>query len=62
MKIKVEVEIPDGEYCGDCEFYGGDEYHRHDCILFEELELEFNFGDGVADFKKCKKCLEACTK
>ena len=57
MKVKVEVEIPDGEYCWHydrdtrCQFWSG-EYDIY-CCLLPDASLA---SDEDGDYKKHKDC------
>jgi hypothetical protein len=56
MRIIVEVEVPDGEYCdvASCDFHG----IYNSCELFgSNLEKIFIYGTS-----KCSACLAACQK
>jgi hypothetical protein len=56
MKIIVEVEVPEGEYCdvASCDFHG----IYNSCELFgSNLEKIFIYGTS-----KCPACLVACQK
>jgi len=56
MRITVEVEVPDGEYCdvASCDFHG----IYNSCELFgSNLEKIFIYGTS-----KCSACLVACQK
>lgn len=69
MKVNVQVEIPDGLFCGSgeentCKFCNGDSGR---CVLFSD-NIEGNFYDENGEillkferdrynYKKCKSCL-----
>ena len=54
MRITVEVEVPNGNTCGFCEFmsaFGGTTWNY--CQLFKAV---------TPDFKKLPACVKACEK
>ncbi len=44
--MKVEVEIPDGKYCGDCELLGWDKGVAEDC----ECQYCCNIAFGILTY------------
>jgi hypothetical protein len=60
IKLNIEIEIPDGEYCNGCNYevrhcpsYSC--YNNMCCMLYGKATLTHEKGKG---FKKCKRCLE----
>lgn len=52
MKIKIEVEIPKGNFCSGCKFIKWHTYADFgDCLLFG-ANINANYD------QKCQKCLE----
>ena len=55
-KIRIEIEVPSGEYCKDCI------YLKHDgkgyCYLFnKELKVErFDWTWGEVNIQRCDEC------
>lgn len=58
-KIKVEIEVPYGEYCHDCKYCGCGE-DRY-CILFDkELKAKIlNYDWGIILPYRCDECKQA---
>ena len=54
-RIKLEVDVPEGEYCHTCEHM--DDEGEGFCFVFRD---DMDFDDE--GFLKCPKCLKACKK
>jgi len=50
VKVKVEVEIPDGKFCYGCVFNHDTEEHRH-CSYFDIYSLDYY----SIKFEKCNE-------
>ena len=61
-KIKVELEVPSGEYCKDCIYWKRD--GKGYCYLFnKELTVErFDWSWGEIKIQRCDKCKQAEVK
>ena len=58
-KIRVEVEVPSGEYCKDCIYWKCD--GKGYCYLFnKELKVErFDWTWGEINIQRCDECKAA---
>lgn len=60
MKIMVEIEVPNGEYCDDdeiCQFIENSRFGKSWCSLYgDDLEVD---KDKCYCFKRCEKCKQA---
>lgn len=58
-KIKVEIEVPNGEYC-DCSVFcpllENDDFGQFWCPLYGDLEVD---NDNGYHIKRCDKCKQA---
>ena len=50
MKIQVEVEVPDGDSCFDCEWYDP----------YPAIGRCWQFDENIDGVLKCPACLKAC--
>jgi len=64
-RIMIPLDIPDGEYCNNCQFlmsnekiYYPNDMRKPECLLFGET-FYVKFGAMVS---KCPACLEACER
>ena len=58
-KIRIEIEVPSGEYCKDCIYWKRD--GKSYCYLFnKELKVErFDWTWGEVNIQRCDKCKQA---
>lgn len=58
-KIKIEIEVPSGEYCKDCIYLKRD--GKGYCYLFnKELTVErFDWSWGKVNIQRCEQCKQA---
>lgn len=63
LKIKVEIEVPNSEYCDDdeiCQFIENSHFGQSWCSLYgDDLEVDKN---KYYCFKRCDKCKQAEVK
>ena len=62
MKVKFEVEIPEGGYCNDCQFkwspsYSGDP--KRVCRLYGKV---LNMNIQNLETAKCQECIDFIAK
>lgn len=60
-KIKVEIEVPDGEYCDNedtsCPMCLEGNWGKHYCMLFgNDVEIDI---DNDYYYKRCEQCKQA---
>ena len=55
-KIRIEIEVPSGEYCKDCIYWKRD--GKSYCYLFnKELKVErFDWTWGEVNIQRCDEC------
>lgn len=61
-KIRVEIEVPYGEYCYDCKYCGCGV--KSYCYLFnKELKIEIsNWDGGIVGLYRCDECKQVEVK
>ena len=61
VKIKVEIEVTEGNYCQDKMFNICDMYDEQRlCIVFGDELVTEESGKWDARILKCQACLDAC--
>lgn len=60
MKIKVVIEVPDGDACNGCDLWYRDQATKDCyCLLFGMIKLEQRYKKTHGlDIVKCQKCTE----
>jgi len=62
MKISVEINAPDGEFCKGCDlWWRSEDKKRCYCLLFGMVELNQRYRENVTgtDIVKCEQCKAA---
>jgi hypothetical protein len=62
MKITVDVNVPDGEFCFGCDLWYRDEKKDCYCLLFDMVKLDQRYKENMVsglDIVKCQKCRDA---
>jgi hypothetical protein len=58
IKVEIEADVPEGDYCFMCNGLSGSPTPGI-CFAFPGKKMVFNRIHG---FKKCQQCLDACEK
>jgi hypothetical protein len=59
MKISVQINVPDGEFCSGCDLWYRSENKRCYCLLFGMVELNQRYKENMVsgtDIVKCAQC------
>ena len=58
MKIKAEIEVDNGEFCGNCPMFKLFQYRNREafCCLFDTF---LNFSPRYLSYVRCNKCKQA---